>query len=97
MLDCFNKHFVAAGSLFQIEKTIEINNDMDYRGRHLFDLNFSFKHFTICQVQKAPKLLDVNKSAGPDQLEPLFLRLAADFIATPLTFFFFFLTFTVYK
>lgn len=35
-----HKYFVAAGSLFQAPKTIDMNNDMDYRGRHLLDLNF---------------------------------------------------------
>ncbi len=85
MLNCFNKHFVAVGSSRKVPKTIDINNDMENRGRHLTALHFSFKPLSTCQIKKALKLLDVNKSAGHDKLEPLSFKLAADYIAAPLT------------
>ncbi len=75
MLKCLNKHFVALGSSFKVPKIIDMNNDMENRGRHLIALNFSLKPFSTYQKKKKKttlKLLDLNKSAGPDQLEPLF-------------------------
>ena len=39
----------------------------------------------VIEVYRALKHLDPAKSAGPDKLEPLFLKLAVDFIAEPLT------------
>ncbi len=35
MLNCFNKHFVAVESSLKVPKTIDMNNDMEDRGRHL--------------------------------------------------------------
>ena len=49
---------------------------------------FTFGAVIHSEVCKALKCLDPKKSAGPDQLEPYFLKLAADFIASPLTYLF---------
>lgn len=37
---------------------------------------------------KALRSLDTNKSPGPDCVEPVFLKLAADIITSPLTYIF---------
>lgn len=39
----------------------------------------------MVEVHRALKQLDPNKSAGPDKLDPYFLKSAVDFIAEPLT------------
>lgn len=44
--------------------------------------NFTFFPFYVAEVLRAQ--LDLNKSAGPDDLGPFFLRSAANFIAVPL-------------
>lgn len=72
MLNCFNNHFVADGSSLEAPKTKDMNIDMDDTGRHLSDPKFTFKPLLICQIKKALKTLDVNKSAGPDRLQPFF-------------------------
>lgn len=46
---------------------------------------FNFTCLDVIEVHRALKRLDPNKSAGPDKLDPCFLKLAADFIAEPLT------------
>lgn len=40
---------------------------------------------SVSEVHNALKKLDRSKAAGPDQIEPFFLKLAADFIAEPLS------------
>lgn len=49
---------------------------------------FHFKEISLSAVHEALKLLDTRKSAGPDNLEPYFFKLAADFIAPPLMYLF---------
>jgi len=48
---------------------------------------FTFVNIKSSDVHKALKLLDINKSPGPDSLESIYLKLAADIILTPLTYF----------
>lgn len=43
--------------------------------------SFGFRLFSVEMVRRALLSLDTTKSAGPDNLEPHFLKLAADFIA----------------
>uniref|UniRef100_A0A3P9IXQ6 Reverse transcriptase domain-containing protein n=1 Tax=Oryzias latipes TaxID=8090 RepID=A0A3P9IXQ6_ORYLA len=86
MLLCFNEHFVSSGSLFNsIKHSAEYSLPVNHE-----DLthNFSFSLFTTSEVSKALKLLDPTKSAGPDDLEPYFIKAAADSIALPLTYLF---------
>lgn len=45
---------------------------------------FEFMFESITEVNNALKRLDKSKAAGPDKIEP-FLKLAADFIAEPLS------------
>ncbi len=45
----------------------------------------SFVPFSVAEVHKALKQLNSRKPAGPNHLNPLFLKLAAEIIAEPLT------------
>jgi hypothetical protein len=46
---------------------------------------FSFTHIQIADVLKELQNLDPYKSAGLDNLDPLFLKLASEMVATPIT------------
>ncbi len=46
---------------------------------------FNFLPFTVGEVHKALKSLDTGKAQGPDLIDPYFLKMAADFIAEPLS------------
>lgn len=48
------------------------------------DQLFYFNPVTVSEVNKALTSLDSRKQAGPDKLDPHFLKLAADFIVPPL-------------
>lgn len=89
MLGCFNEHFIASGLLFDSLNTSHQNhpkgNSHDHSG---VSNSFSFKPLSVSEVHKALTLLDIRKSAGPDNLEPYSLQLASDFIAPPLTYLF---------
>ena len=93
MVDCFNEHFISSGSLFDSVNAgyIPATSCSTYSspGVHLTEgETFSFKPVTVSEVHKVLKCLDSRKSGGPDQLNPYFLKLAADFIAEPLTYLF---------
>lgn len=45
---------------------------------------FDLAPFSVVEVHRELHNLDLSKSAGPDNLEPFFLRSAVDFIAEPL-------------
>ncbi len=51
-------------------------------------MNLDFKQIKNSDVYKALKLLDTNKSPGPDCVESVYLKLAADFITSPQTYIF---------
>uniref|UniRef100_A0A669EEG1 Reverse transcriptase domain-containing protein n=1 Tax=Oreochromis niloticus TaxID=8128 RepID=A0A669EEG1_ORENI len=46
---------------------------------------FDFSPFSVQEVHTALKALDHRKPPGPDLIEPFFLKIAADYIAQPLT------------
>lgn len=86
MLSRFNKHFVASGSLFNSTKhSVKFSLPVNHEN---LTHNFSFDPFTTLEVSKALKPLDPTESAGPDDLEPYFIKAAADSIALPLTYLF---------
>lgn len=83
VLNCFNKHFVSSGSLFDSTGAAPVSpctNPQIFSGDC-----FNFVPFTVQQVHKALKTLNHRKPPGPDLIEPYFLKMAADFVAQPLT------------
>lgn len=93
ILACFNEHFISCGFLFEsLNPSLtptnfnSINDSQDQSGNSFTPFNsFAFSSILVSGVHSILKTLDITKSAGPDTLEPFFLKLAADFIALPLT------------
>ncbi len=86
MLNSFNSHFVASGSLFLMSNNVISDLEFLEAERNLWTREFVFQHITLSDVCSALRELDVSKSPGPDHIAPLFLKLAADFISPPLTY-----------
>ena len=94
MLSCFNEHFIASGFLFESLNSTNFNANFNATfnyfnsftdGQNQHGPSFSFYPILVSDVHKALRLLDTTKAAGPDKLEPYFLKIASDFIASPLT------------
>lgn len=88
ILNSFNKHFISSGSLFESLHTHkESDNQRVFMSppQKSLEQTFNLAPLDVVEVLRALKMLDPDKSAGPDKLEPYFLREAADFIAEPLT------------
>lgn len=93
ILNCFNEHFVSSGSLFEsLNPDLKHHNEQEAPSAttqtEFASQSFIFSPLNVMQVHKALKLLQPNKSAGPDQLDPYFINLAGDFIAEPLAYIF---------
>ena len=89
ILNCFNEHFISSGSLFEsLHSDPGQNVDSSPPPSHPVAQPFNFTFIEAIEVHKALQHLDPHKSAGPDKLPPHFLKLAADFIAAPLTYLF---------
>ena len=94
IVDCFNIHFSASGSLFsRSSSTTAMSSAPDVGNMSLGHISagqpsFVFRLFSVEEVCRALCSFDISKSAGPDHLEPYFLKLAADFIAKPLQYLF---------
>lgn len=86
MLNCFNRHFISSGSLFDAVGSVPAKPCSDIPVH--IDQPFHFKPFSVSEVHKALKILDPKKPPGPDFLDPYFLKLAADFVAGPLAYLF---------
>lgn len=89
VLECFNKHFIASGSLFSRSSPPNISPVPSHvpsvSDAGLFSGHpFCFRLFSAEEVHRALLSLDTTKSAGSGHLEPYFLKLATDFIAQPL-------------
>ena len=89
MLNYFNEHFITAGHLFDrfnsdLKSTV-LTDEPPVVSCLPVDCSFHFNPVSISEVRSALKRLDSKKTAGPDSLDPFFLKLAADSIAEPLT------------
>lgn len=91
MLRFFNEHFISAGCLFDSLSAgksgtkLSAGSEIPFGGECLAHCSFKFSSLSIGEVLSELKSLDRNKAAGPDHLEPFFLKLAADHVAEPLT------------
>lgn len=85
MLNFFNEHFISSGFLFDSAAPMGLAPVFDVSTTVASDNSFTFSPFSVTNVHKALKELNTRKPAGPDHLDPFFLKLAADFIAEPRT------------
>lgn len=90
ILDCFNKHCVSSGSLFESlhsdpKQPREQRTHSSPPPLNSMVQPFNLTHLDVIEVHRALKQLEPNKSRGPDQLDLYFYKLAGDFIAEPLT------------
>ncbi len=88
MLNSFNSHFIASGSLFPISNDVISDLEFLEAERNLWTGEFVFQQITLSDVCSALKELNMSKSPGPDHIAPLFLKLGADFISPSLTYLF---------
>jgi hypothetical protein len=88
MLNSFNRYFIASGSIFPTNNNTVFDLDFLKAEHNLWSSEFAFKQITSSDVCLALKALDVNKSSGPDHIAPLYLKLAAELISSPLTYLF---------
>lgn len=87
----FYEHFIPTSALFEAASvtSTNVNNNAIYSDPTVtFEQPFHFKVFTSTEVCKVLEMLDFKKSARPDSVESDFLKLAADFIASPLKYLF---------
>uniref|UniRef100_A0A3Q3BE22 Reverse transcriptase domain-containing protein n=1 Tax=Kryptolebias marmoratus TaxID=37003 RepID=A0A3Q3BE22_KRYMA len=86
ILNSFNEHFISVGSLFDNLNSSDpnVNTDELFFNNDRNVTTFNFYPICITEVLKELKSIDTKKSAGPDNLDPFFLKLAAEFIAEPL-------------
>ncbi len=82
MVNSFNKHFISSGSIFNEISVSDISNPSPLPRED--SPTFSFSPILRGEVLTALKNLDIKKSAGPDEVEPYFLKVAAEIIAGPL-------------
>ena len=75
----FNKHFISAGSVFDNGgaqasnvSSVTVNYDIGPHVNH-----FNFEPVTYTEVYKALKAIDTKMSAGPNNLNPYLLKIAA--------------------
>lgn len=76
MLDCFNKHFIASGSMFSRSSPPNVSPVPSHvpsaSDAGLFSSHpFCFQLFSVEEVHGALFSLDTTKSAGPDHLDYL--------------------------
>uniref|UniRef100_A0A8C7UAB2 Reverse transcriptase domain-containing protein n=1 Tax=Oncorhynchus mykiss TaxID=8022 RepID=A0A8C7UAB2_ONCMY len=85
IIENFNKHFSTAGHAFHLATPTLVNCPAPSTATRPSPHHFSFTHIQIAYVVKELQNLDPYKSAGLDNLDPLFLKLSAEIVATPIT------------
>ncbi|KAK6298641.1 hypothetical protein J4Q44_G00316960, partial [Coregonus suidteri] len=85
IIENFNKHFATAGHAFHLATTNPATNSAPSAATCPCPPRFSFTQIQTADVLKALQNLDPYKSAGLDNLDPFFLKLAAEIVATPIT------------
>ena len=85
IIENFNKHFSTAGYAFHLATPTPVNSPALPTATCPNLPHFSFTEIQIADVLKELQNLDPYKSAGLDNLDPLFLILSAEIVATPIT------------
>ncbi|CDQ84398.1 unnamed protein product [Oncorhynchus mykiss] len=79
-----NTHFSTAGHAFRLATPTSANSSTTPAATRPSLPSFSFTQIQIADVLKELQNLDPYKSAGLDNLDPLFLKLSAAIVATPI-------------
>lgn len=83
MLYCLNGRFIFSGSLYDSLHITQQNSIVLFcsvcSDGHTINQSFSFNLFTVSEVQKVLKSLEISKSAGPK------LKLVTDYISLALS------------
>uniref|UniRef100_A0A673YCN8 Reverse transcriptase domain-containing protein n=1 Tax=Salmo trutta TaxID=8032 RepID=A0A673YCN8_SALTR len=85
IIENFNKHFSTAGHAFHLATPTPVNCPAPSTATRRSPYHFSFSQIQIADVLKELQNLDPYKSAGLDNLDPLFLKLSSEIVATPIT------------
>ena len=85
IIENFNKHFSTAGHAFHLATLTPVNSPAPPTATCPSLPHFSFTQIQIADVLKELQNLDPYKSAGLDNLDPLFLKISAEIVATPIT------------
>ena len=81
----FNKHFSTAGHAFLLGTSTQANSSAPTAAARPSLSSFSFTKIQLADILKELQNLDPYKSAGLDNLDPLFLKLFAAIVAIPIT------------
>jgi hypothetical protein len=85
IIENFNKHFSTAGRAFHLATPTPVNSSAPPHSNLPKPPHFSFGHIQTSVVLKELQNLDPYKSAGLHNMDPLFLKLSATIVATPIT------------
>ena len=87
MSNAFNSHFKRAGHIFdELTANAPQQDAQENAGLPVVsDFNFDFSPILVSDVVHALSTLDPKKSAGPDGIDPFFLKLSSAVIAQPVT------------
>ncbi|CDQ97557.1 unnamed protein product [Oncorhynchus mykiss] len=85
IIENFNKHFSTAGHAFHLATPTPVNSTAPPTATRPSLPHFSFSQIQSADVLKELQNLDPFKSAGLDNLDPFFLKLSAEIVATPIT------------
>uniref|UniRef100_A0A8C7QED6 Reverse transcriptase domain-containing protein n=1 Tax=Oncorhynchus mykiss TaxID=8022 RepID=A0A8C7QED6_ONCMY len=85
IIENFNKHFSTAGHAFHLATPTPVNSTAPPTATRPSLPHFSFSQIRSADVLKELQNLDRYKSARLDNLDPFFLKLSAEIVATPIT------------
>uniref|UniRef100_A0A8C7P4G4 Reverse transcriptase domain-containing protein n=1 Tax=Oncorhynchus mykiss TaxID=8022 RepID=A0A8C7P4G4_ONCMY len=85
IIENFNKHFSTAGHAFHLATPTPVNSTAPPTATRPSLPHFSFSQIHSADVLKELQNLDPYKSARLDNLDPFFLKLSAEIVATPIT------------
>uniref|UniRef100_A0A8K9WP97 Reverse transcriptase domain-containing protein n=1 Tax=Oncorhynchus mykiss TaxID=8022 RepID=A0A8K9WP97_ONCMY len=85
IIENFNKHFSTAGHAFHLATPTPVNSTAPPTATRPSLPHFSFSQIHSADVLKELQNQDPYKSAGLDNLDPFFLKLSAEIVATPIT------------